>query len=449
MKVPLKILRRTSTFGLILAFGFILVFIFFLPTPTKQPKLSDQTETYPGFALEEDATMEPCDQLPILEPDGSTLPETPLNEQTCLARYGRNILEIQNNMVTFGSWLNDEEKSSVNCVYSTVEMENDLKIKFLNRKPIEKIPAHCPSPVFNVTCTYQPRDLAFYRQVSYVFRCYGHDFKEPTKHWKQEKLNVVMIGLDSLARVAWYDQLPKTVTFIEDHPSSFIMNGYNVIGDGTTAALLALLTGYQDYELPEARRGFEKAQHIDGFPFIWNALKQQSKYVTLYDEDQPSIGTFQHRLMGFKTKPVDYYGRPFQLACKEAIPKFFDCLGGNSTFEEMLNQVDTLFQLHPFDPKFSLIFNGAFSRPLFDGSQDVSNLDDMFVDALRRWEQKGFFNNTVFILFSDHGARNGRNRATPRGKLEERMPMMSLILPQWFLQQNPEAKGALKVLLNL
>jgi hypothetical protein len=41
------------------------------------------------------------------------------------------------------------------------------------------------------------------------------------------------------------------------------------VGDGTPAALLPILTGRTEQELPEARRGHAKAETVDRFPWIW------------------------------------------------------------------------------------------------------------------------------------------------------------------------------------
>ena len=49
--------------------------------------------------------------------------------------------------------------------------------------------------------------------------------------------------------------------------------GYNIVGDGTPAALLPILTGQTEQELPEARRGREGADTVDRFPWIWNKFK--------------------------------------------------------------------------------------------------------------------------------------------------------------------------------
>lgn len=49
--------------------------------------------------------------------------------------------------------------------------------------------------------------------------------------------------------------------------------GYNIVGDGTPAALLPILTGKTEKELPEARRGYAGANVVDRFPWIWKKFR--------------------------------------------------------------------------------------------------------------------------------------------------------------------------------
>ncbi|KAK2157320.1 hypothetical protein LSH36_193g02063 [Paralvinella palmiformis] len=90
-----------------------------------------------------------------------------------------------------------------------------------------------------------------------------------------------------------------------------VLEGYNIVGDGTTQALLPILTGHTDLELPEARRGFPGAKPVDGFPWIWKDFADAG-YVTQWGEDAAGIGTFTYRMLGFKEQPVDHYYRHYQ-----------------------------------------------------------------------------------------------------------------------------------------
>jgi hypothetical protein len=117
--------------------------------------------------------------------------------------------------------------------------------------------------------------------------------------------NVFMLGFDSVSRMSWIRMLPKTYEYIVKELGGIILKGYNIVGDGTPQALLPILTGLNETELPEARRGFKNANYVDSFPWIWKKFKQNG-YVTQWAEDMQSIGTFQLRMLGFKDQPVDH-----------------------------------------------------------------------------------------------------------------------------------------------
>lgn len=54
--------------------------------------------------------------------------------------------------------------------------------------------------------------------------------------------NVIMFGLDSLSRNAWIRKLPKTYEFMTKVLDADILQGYNIIGDGTPQALIPVFS---------------------------------------------------------------------------------------------------------------------------------------------------------------------------------------------------------------
>jgi len=104
-------------------------------------------------------------------------------------------------------------------------------------------------------------------------------------------LDILILGFDSVSRTSWMRQLPKSHEFIVDELGAAVFTGYNIVGDGTPQALLPLLTGKTETELPEARRGFDDAQPVDDHPWIWRHLKNFN-YITQWAEDSAEIGTY-------------------------------------------------------------------------------------------------------------------------------------------------------------
>ena len=73
--------------------------------------------------------------------------------------------------------------------------------------------------------------------------------------------------------------------------------GYGILGDGTPAALMPILLGKREEELPEARRGFHGAVSLDRFPWVWNKFKEMG-YATMWSEPAPEMGCFNYRMLG-------------------------------------------------------------------------------------------------------------------------------------------------------
>jgi len=92
-------------------------------------------------------------------------------------------------------------------------------------------------------------------------------------------LNIIIFGFDSVSRLTWIRNLPRSYRYVLDQLGATVFEGYNVVGDGTPQALLPILTGQTEEELPEARRGFAGARTVDGHPWIWKTLSSMG-YVT-------------------------------------------------------------------------------------------------------------------------------------------------------------------------
>ena len=57
----------------------------------------------------------------------------------------------------------------------------------------------------------------------------------------KQPINVVMLSLDSVSRENWLSLLPKSSKYLLETLKSNILNGYNIVGDGTPAALIPVI----------------------------------------------------------------------------------------------------------------------------------------------------------------------------------------------------------------
>ena len=181
-----------------------------------------------------------------------------------------------------------------------------------------------------------------------------------------------------------------------------ILKGYNIVGDGTPQALLPILTGKKETELPEARRGFVNSSFVDNFPWIWKDYKNAG-YVTQWAEDMQSIGTFQLRMQGFRKPPVDHYMRVFYLEAERYYQRFRRlCLGSISRHKNMMNWLKEFFTMYSEKPKFSFIFHSEASH---NYNNPLSLLDNDLLELLKYLKHSKIIDNTVLLFMSDHGVR--------------------------------------------
>ena len=95
----------------------------------------------------------------------------------------------------------------------------------------------------------------------------------------------MFIGLDSVSRLKWVSELPKSTEYLLKTLDAKILSGYNIVGDGTPAALIPLLTGKHEFELPSTLKWNKNDIHVDvAYPFIWKEFEGKLNYATLYNE---------------------------------------------------------------------------------------------------------------------------------------------------------------------
>ena len=249
-------------------------------------------------------------------------------------------------------------------------------------------------------------------------------------------VNILMFGFDSTSRMSWMRNLPKSHQYLTHNLGGLVLEGYNIVGDGTPRALLPILCGKTELELPEARRGFKGAQFVDGYPWIWQDFKDIG-YVTQWGEDNCRYGTFTMRLRGFKQQPVDHCMQPFCVKAEEQYKQHKPyCLGSLPRHTNMLNWISDFYNMYDKKTKFSFVFHSELTH---DEYSAVKVVDDDLLRFLHNMEHKGYLNNTILVLMADHGPRIYEVRHTEQGKYEERMPYFSFQFPPWFESKYPEA----------
>lgn len=241
----------------------------------------------------------------------------------------------------------------------------------------------------------------------------------------KKPLNVYFLGFDSLSQMSFRRKLPKTVKFLEETLGSVVLNGYNIVGDGTPQAFIPILTSQTETELPLTRKRYKKANYVDDvYPFIWKNFSDKG-YVTMYAEDAFNIGTFTYRLKGFRHQPTDHYTRTLF----EEVEKLNDrnCIGSIPLHRMWLQNGRQFMKKYSDVPRFCLMHQSLLSH---DDINLVGVEDDDVASHLKTMSDEGIFDDSIVIVMADHGHRFAKLRETHQGQLEERMPFFSISLPK-------------------
>ncbi|EFO84083.1 hypothetical protein CRE_16932 [Caenorhabditis remanei] len=242
---------------------------------------------------------------------------------------------------------------------------------------------------------------------------------------EKKAYNVYFLGFDSLSQMSFRRKLPETVKFLEKTLGSVVLNGYNIVGDGTPQAFIPILTAQTETELPLTRKRYPKANYVDDvYPFIWKNYSDQG-YVTMYAEDAFNIGTFTYRLKGFRNQPADHYTRTLF----EEVEKLNDrnCIGSIPLHRMWLQNGRQFMKKYQDVPRFLLMHQSLLSH------DDINLVDVEDIDLsahLKHMNDEGLFDDSLVIVMADHGHRFAKLRETHQGQLEERMPFFSISIPK-------------------
>ncbi len=47
--------------------------------------------------------------------------------------------------------------------------------------------------------------------------------------------------------------------------------------------------------------------------------------------------------------------------------------------------------------------------------------------------EENYLNNSMLVFLGDHGPRFSKDRNSINGKLEERLPLLAIVMPPWFI----------------
>jgi hypothetical protein len=282
--------------------------------------------------------------------------------------------------------------------------------------------------------------------------------------------SVILLILDAVSDLQAQRALPRTLSYLKSL-GLYTFQRHAIVGDGTFENIVAMLFGQSAenflipnvndsrYEFltteieidPKTKKQIEvkKIVHypgpFDNYSFI---VKNFSKlgYTTYFSEEWRE-SAFYNLKNGFRQSPTDFYLRPYWLSLYETLS--YDKFLGNSNPKPCyldkllhflsLNWLTQFLQVHHKTsnyPTFGVMKLNEMSHDylerLFWIDQDLENFFQHLI-------QERLLDNTILIFCGDHGHRQHHLRLTRIGSFEVKLPFFSILLPQSFKQDFPQA----------
>ncbi|XP_071446730.1 uncharacterized protein [Hetaerina americana] len=352
--------------------------------------------------------------------------------------------------------------ADLQCAYQEIERRNHSDDRIRIRAPlIFNSPEIVMSEFVVVKCYQFPYSRLVYETAhAYVPSLVSKGFKpvvnEANKKRQQNQPSVLILVLDSMSRLNFINQLPKTYNFLTKVLKAVVFKGLTKTGDNTYPNMMPMLSGlaaykhlYADDLLPGEKLwipvwgGFDsRHQNFDDVPFVWKNFSNAG-YVTMFAEDLPEYSIFNYLAKGFLKPPTNYYMRPFWLAIdKMKTFKSSDsrCYGNTPKHVYLFNYTEEFVRKMSQVRYFAFSFLTALSH---DHINSIKVVDNDIVSMLRRMWVGGALNNTVTIVMGDHGNRFDDIRSTVIGRVEERMPFFSISLPESLRRSHPHLLNGL------
>ncbi|GJQ83832.1 hypothetical protein Trydic_g5690 [Trypoxylus dichotomus] len=254
----------------------------------------------------------------------------------------------------------------------------------------------------------------------------------------RSKLNVLIYGIDSISRLNFHRQMPRTNAILKKIKAVELL-GYNKVADNTFPNLIPVLTGLSEDELKK-NCWPNITSHFDGCPFIWKRYSENG-YTTAFGEDASWMGLFSYQKRGFKHQPTDYFSNTFDREAEKQIGNNHrlnvkQCLGARESYKVITDYAEKFIESMSLfrRPYFAFFWSSSLSHDFLNKPKLGDKFFEMFIARLHK---KNLLNNTAFIFLSDHGMRWGDIRSTFQGRVEERLPFLHIYLPEWYRNDYP------------
>ncbi|CAD0196680.1 unnamed protein product [Chrysodeixis includens] len=241
------------------------------------------------------------------------------------------------------------------------------------------------------------------------------------------KWNVLMLGLDTMSRVRFYDTLPLTAQYFQKY-IWLDYRAYHKVGYNTFPNLMAVLTGLS---MPTIEKKCRTELYNCANYFIWNKFKDAG-YTTCYGEDHLACPDTFSAYKGLKKKPTDHYMRTFFLTGEKNIKQVM-CTKKQPSATHLLKYAHSFATTYKNDGFFGLFWVNSYTH---NHRSNPSILDEELESFFQKLYSSQTLENTFVIFFSDHGTRFGNMRIPMEAYYDERLPMLFIWTPTNFRRQH-------------
>ncbi|KAJ8297772.1 hypothetical protein KUTeg_024303 [Tegillarca granosa] len=339
--------------------------------------------------------------------------------------------------------------SDISCTYSSIERKGNSDSQVIFKPEVKmRFPEYLKSDFALITCSNHEL-VTVHKQLHSTIDTKTALQKRNLSSESEDRLSVVIFGVDSLSRLTAIRTLNKTLHCLKNDLDGYIFKGQTKVGRNTLPNIIPLMTGRTQASF-NVRPPFD----FTNVPFIWNNFSRKG-YATFFSEDDPDLAVFNSDNDGFQMQPTDHYMRPFYLAMKNInavshdnvidnnlhflkhikIGKSSFCYGNLPKHSLLIEYYKTFMTTYAGKCKFAF----SWLTELRHNSQKIFRLaDNDFSDFLKWLKENKHLENAILIFMGDHGSNFGAIRNTFIGRIEERMPFFSLVLPEHIKRKYPD-----------
>ena len=185
-------------------------------------------------------------------------------------------------------YLTENKIWRINCSYNVIKLNTDYDFKLEKAIPFTNNQSLDPNEeFFKINCDCIAANTTYQGFHARILQP-----KIKATKPSRKPINVFLLGLDSVSREKWLNGLPKSSRFLLHKMDALLLKGYNILGDGTPNALIPMLTGRQEWELPKTLKSDNDSIFCDlAYPFIWRNFTDRLNYATMFNEDWALSGT--------------------------------------------------------------------------------------------------------------------------------------------------------------